>query len=109
MAKEEQNAPGFYYVVKWRRQNVTSQHFEERVIDKGTNELRIEEQPIFEAYEIYVLAKNQVGEAVSPPRMVIGYSSEDGRILFLYFLLCLVHKFNLQHSIASSADEGITT
>lgn len=79
MPKTEQNAPGFYYLVKWTQHGREgSGEFQERVVDVATNSLTIKDQPIFQAYEIYVLALNQVGEAVAPPQMKIGYSAEDG-------------------------------
>ena len=79
MILHEQNAPGFYYLVKWRRHDLASgEPYQERVVDADQNLLTIENQPIYKPYEIYVLAINEIGEAVSPPRMFIGYSAEDG-------------------------------
>ncbi|ELT96380.1 hypothetical protein CAPTEDRAFT_147499 [Capitella teleta] len=82
MPPEQQNAPGFYYLVKWRRHDtVVAPSFEERILDADQDELIISEQPIYKPYEIYVLAVNEVGEAVAPPKMTIGYSGEDGEFL----------------------------
>ena len=79
MSKEDQNAPGFYYLVKWRRHDSADvSGFEERIVEASQDSLMIENQPIYKPYEIYVLAINQMGDAVMPPMMVIGYSGEDG-------------------------------
>ena len=90
MPLEQQNAPGFYYLVKWRRQDtvtVDDPPFDERILEAGQDQLVIHEQPIYKPYEIYVLAVNEVGEAASPPKMTIGYSGEDGEVLSLPFIL----------------------
>ena len=82
MPLNEHNAPGFYYLVKWRRRESGSgkhKEFTERIVDSNVSQLTVRDQPIYKPYEIYVLALNSIGEAVSPPRMYIGYSSEDGK------------------------------
>jgi len=88
----EQNAPGFYYIVRWRRlaENSTSstaaagwgteQDVQERTIDAATNTLAISGQPVYRPYEMVVLAANEMGEAASRPRPVVGYSSEAGTL-----------------------------
>ena len=79
MSREEQNAMGFYYLVKWRRHDgPPGASYEERTVDAESNTLTVEGQSVYKPYEIYVLAINEVGEAASAPRMVIGYSGEDG-------------------------------
>jgi len=91
---EEQNAPGFYYIVRWRRiaENLTSMRMataastswgaefdlQERTIDAATDMLTIAGQPVYRSYEMVVLAANEVGEAAARPTPVIGYSSEAG-------------------------------
>ena len=81
VTREEQNAPGFYYLVKWRRHghDQPEDDFREKAIRAHINTLTCEDEPIYKEYEIYVLAINEVGEAVSPPRMVLGFSGEDGK------------------------------
>ena len=80
MSKDEHNAPGFYYLVKWRRHDlVEREDFHERIVAADQSSLTISDQPVYKPYELYVLAVNRMGEAVSPPRMVVGYSSEDGK------------------------------
>lgn len=84
MPKDEHNAPGFYYLVKWRRHDlVEQQEFFERIIAADQSSLTISDQPVYKPYELYVLAVNRMGEAVSPPKMVVSYSSEDGEIAVL--------------------------
>ena len=81
MPEEEHNAPGFYYQVRWRRHDATSgavEQYEDRAVDPSSSTLMVEGQPVYKPYEIYVLAINEIGEAVSPPKMVIGYSGENG-------------------------------
>lgn len=79
MPLEEQNAPGFYYLVRWRRRDLSSsKDYEEQTVDASTNNLTVIGQPIYKAYEIFVLAINEIGEAASKPRLVIGHSSEAG-------------------------------
>ena len=79
MTVEEHNGPGFHYVVRWRRHDLApTAKFEERPVDSQSNMVIIDGQSVYKPYEIYVLAVNDAGDAVSPPRMLIGYSSEDG-------------------------------
>jgi len=79
MSAEDHNGPGFYYVVRWRRHDLApTAKFEERPVDRESNVLVVDGQSVYKPYEIYVLAVNDAGDAVSPPRMLIGYSSEDG-------------------------------
>jgi hypothetical protein len=90
---EEHNAPGFYYVVKWRRlqprdidhhdDDYATGEFEERTIDAATDSLTITSQPVYKPYIIYVLAANEIGEAASEPVPVIGFSSEAGGSIYL--------------------------
>jgi len=89
MSAEEHNGPGFCYVVRWRRHDMApTAKFEERAVDSKSNTVTIDGQSVYKPYEIYVLAVNDAGDAVSPPRMLIGYSSEDGHYQPV-FSLCL--------------------
>ena len=79
MTEEEHNGPGFHYVVRWRRHDLApTAKFEERPVDSKSSMVIIDGQSVYKPYEIYVLSVNDAGDAVSPPRMLIGYSSEDG-------------------------------
>ena len=72
---EEQNAPGFYYIVRWRRlagDNSSSSRpgasgaeydVQERTIDAATSTLTLSGQPVYRPYEMVVLAANEMGEA----------------------------------------------
>jgi len=80
MTDEEHNGPGFHYMVRWRRHDLApTAKFEERSVASKSSMVIIDGQSVYKPYEIYVLAVNDAGDAVSPPRMVIGYSSEDGQ------------------------------
>ena len=79
MPEEEHNAPGFLYVVRWRKHEAKPEEYVDTVVEKSSSTFRIDGQPVYTPYEILVIARNQVGDAVSPPRMVIGYSGEDGK------------------------------
>jgi hypothetical protein len=101
MTVEEHHAPGFYYIVRWRRLlsdadidaallestfddhdgEDSSNEYEERTIDAATDSLTLISQPVYKAYKIIVLAANEIGEAVSRPVPVIGFSSEAGTCL----------------------------
>ena len=79
MPKSDHNAPGFYYVVKWRRRDLAiPEEFHEVIVPADRSSLIVSHQPIYKPYELYVLSVNRMGEAVLPPKMVVGYSSEDG-------------------------------
>lgn len=79
MPLEEQNAPGFHYLVRWRNHDSKSMSpYNEQTVDSSSSSLIVDVHDIYQPYEIYVLAINEVGDAVSPPKMLIGYSAEDG-------------------------------
>ena len=79
MEQIEHNAPGFHYLVRWKRYDAPeSTEFSTRTVAAETARLVLGDQPIYRPYEVYVLAVNSVGEAVTAPRAVIGYSGEDG-------------------------------
>ena len=81
----EHNAPGFYYLIKWRRSDIKHEPWEERIVDKSTHTYTVNNQPIYKPYEIHVLAINEMGEAVLKQKVEILYSSEDGKYhMFLY-------------------------
>lgn len=81
MPLEEQNAPGFYYNVTWRRHDVLpSKSSNEQTVDATSNSLIIEDQPIYKPYEITIKAINEIGPAASQSMEFIGYSSEDGEL-----------------------------
>ena len=80
MPLDQQNAEGFHYLVRWRRHDVIPMtSYDDRTVDASSNSLIIDNVPVYKPFEIYVLAINEVGEAVSPPVMSIRYSAEDGQ------------------------------
>jgi len=69
----------------------TEYDVQERTIDAQTDTLTIAGQPVYRPYEMVVLAANEMGEAASRPRPVVGYSSEAGMIRHIVSL-CPTHK-----------------
>jgi len=63
----------------------TEYDVQERTIDAETDTLTISGQPVYRRYELVVLAANEMGEAASRPRPVVGYSSEAGTISIGHF------------------------
>lgn len=86
---EEQNAPGFYYLVKWRRYQSgpddSLSKFEERILDADVTEFVIPEQPIYKPYEISVRSVNEVGAASQSVKSVVGFSGEAGNVMITLF------------------------
>ena len=108
MTREEQNGPGFYYIVRWRQRRRRpavlqeqdnedeerterrqdwydnedhhrgDETFNEDVISSERTELIVDGQPVYAEYDIYVSAANDVGPAVASAQSVVGHSGEDG-------------------------------
>ena len=96
VSREQQNGPGFHYIVRWRRQqqqivhdqpqlapantSVTSRHdeFEERRVASNMTELLLGGLAVFSAYDVYVMSVNDIGPAVTAPHLVNAYTGEDG-------------------------------
>lgn len=79
MPLEEHNAPGFHYLVRWKRHDIADSNSEEKIVNFSSNSLLISGVSVYKPFEIYVLAYNEFGAAVAPPRMHICYSGEDGK------------------------------
>ena len=96
MPPEQQNGPGFHYIIQWSRQVFLhdldtmptdlelSIHGESSVqthtvYGPGVGQFSVQNQPTFQPYNISVQAANDEGFAVSPYQKVIGYSAEDGK------------------------------
>lgn len=78
MPKIEQNAPGFFYKVHWKRDDIPNAKWNiEEIKDWEKNELVIEDQPTFKPYRIKVEAHNEKGSAHVAATEFIGYSGED--------------------------------
>ena len=96
VSREEQNGPGFHYVVRWRDHerrtthgrrdttqgngSVSGRHseFEERRVAANITELVLGGLPVFVPYDVYVVSVNDIGPAVTTPRLVVIYTGEDG-------------------------------
>uniref|UniRef100_A0A1W7RA45 Neuronal cell adhesion molecule n=1 Tax=Hadrurus spadix TaxID=141984 RepID=A0A1W7RA45_9SCOR len=74
----DHNAPGFFYKVFWRREDVSQARWQtEKITDWTKHQLLIENQPTFVRYRIRVEAHNQEGQANVAATEIIGYSGED--------------------------------
>ncbi|XP_035227979.1 neuroglian-like isoform X2 [Stegodyphus dumicola] len=74
----EQNAPGFFYKVFWKREDIPGALWETAEIPEWEqNSFMIPNQPTFKPYRIKVEAHNSKGQAHTAATEVIGYSGED--------------------------------
>ncbi|UYV67462.1 CHL1 [Cordylochernes scorpioides] len=76
----EQNGPGFFYKVFWKRDDIPNSNWvqpEVTITDWRQNELVIDNQPTFKPYRIKVEAHNIKGQANVQATEVVGYSGED--------------------------------
>ncbi|RWS06138.1 neuronal cell adhesion molecule-like protein [Dinothrombium tinctorium] len=77
MPQIEHNAPGFFYKVYWKRDDIPNSKYESKIItDWRKNKLVIENQPTFKPYRIKVEAHNKKGQAHTVATEVIGFSGE---------------------------------
>ncbi len=84
MDRTEHNAPGFHYLVKWRRADVAGADWETHEAASDVASHTVPGTPIYKPYQVHVLALNEVGEAVLKQKVHILYSSEDGKFCMLY-------------------------
>ncbi|XP_054715079.1 neuroglian-like [Uloborus diversus] len=74
----EQNAPGFFYKVFWKREDVPQAQWQiTEIPDWEQNSFIIPNQPTFKPYRIKVEAHNSKGQAHTAATEIIGYSGED--------------------------------
>ena len=74
----EQNAPGFFYSVFWKRNDILDAEWQHRNIpDWQTHRLLIENLPKLRPFKIKVEAHNSLGKAIVEAQEVIGFSDED--------------------------------
>ena len=79
MLPAEHHGDGFQYVVTYRRRASPTSPTQSVVIrDWRQSAYIVDDQLMYDEYDISVLAQNDVGDAPSPTRM-IGYSGEDGQ------------------------------
>ena len=78
----EQNAPGFYYVVAYKRhdQNNLTEWVTTAVLDPKIDYYVVPNQPTFQPYELYVKAANSIGESYATAKTITGYSGEDRKL-----------------------------
>lgn len=78
MPRIEQNGPGFFYKVFWKREDLPGAQWETVVIsDWQQNEYVVHNQPTFTQYRLKVETHNKVGQAYVSATEVLGYSGED--------------------------------
>jgi len=102
VSREQQNGPGFHYVIHWRRQQNQrtfkqyeqsndsvsrggQNEFEERRAAANTTELILGGLPVFCAYDVYVVSVNDIGQAVTAPQLVTAFTGEDGLYTHLHY------------------------
>lgn len=74
----EHNAPGFFYKVLWKRDDVPDAPWNSRVVEDWRQHSHVEYgQPTFKPYRIKVEAHNSRGQAHTAATEVLGYSGED--------------------------------
>ena len=75
----EQNAPGFFYKIYWKREDIPGASWQiAENPEWEKNSFIIPNQPTFKPYRIKVEAHNVKGQAHTAATEVIGYSGEDG-------------------------------
>ncbi|XP_077545441.1 neuroglian-like isoform X1 [Haemaphysalis longicornis] len=78
MSPFEHNAPGFFYKVLWKRDDIPGVMWDSRNIeDWRQDHYVVDDQPTFKRYRIKVEAHNRRGQANTAAREVEGYSGED--------------------------------
>lgn len=81
MEKELWNAPGLYYIVRYRPEKPDTGSegwFERRIEDPFLDHTEIRDLPTFTRFKVQVKAFNGVGESLKEPLTILGYSGEDG-------------------------------
>lgn len=79
MPEVEHNAPGFGYQILWKRDKPGYDWNFEIITDYTKNELVINRQPTYQRYKINVIAFNNKGKSIKPPKQIVGYSGADGK------------------------------
>lgn len=78
MDRKQHNAPGFFYKVYWKREDIPSAEYNTHDIkDWKESKYVIMNQPTFVPYRIKVEAHNSLGQSSMAPDEVIGYSGQD--------------------------------
>lgn len=79
MDRKFHNAPGFFYKVYWRREDLAdSAEYQTHIIsDWKESKYVVGNQPTYVPYRIKVEAHNSLGQSTMAPDEVIGYSGQD--------------------------------
>jgi len=78
MDRRHHNAPGFFYKVYWRRDDIPNSEYTTHIInDWKESKFVVTNQPTFVPYKIKVEAHNSLGQSSMAPDEVIGYSGQD--------------------------------
>lgn len=76
MPPSEQNGPGFYYRVYWKRNIPDAEWNTTNVTDWKQDHYIVEDQPTYTEYRVKVEAANEIGPSNQPAPEVVGYSGE---------------------------------
>ena len=86
MPRNEHNGEGFHYLITYRRNVSGAEEVKHRENDWRREELVVDGQETFRAYEISVQAVNKEGHApIDNSEKRIGFSGQDGERLFIFF------------------------
>lgn len=77
MPEIDHNAPGFHYLIEYRRDLPNVQFTSVNIDEWTTSRFVVENQESFKQYRIKVAAVNDEGKANVSPKEVIGYSGEN--------------------------------
>lgn len=82
MPQIDHNGPRFMYRVYYKRDIPGEDWIVQDINDWRKDSLLVDNQPTYQRYKIKVSAINEKGESQVPAKEVIGYSGEDGKLLF---------------------------
>lgn len=78
MDRKHHNAPGFFYKVYWRREDIPDAEYNtQNINDWKESKFVVTNQPTYVPYRIKVEAHNSLGQSYMAPDEVIGYSGQD--------------------------------
>lgn len=78
MTPNEHHAPGFFYKVYWKRQDLENEPWSQKTISNWQQtQLQIDNTPTFKPYRIKIEAHNSRGQALLQATEQIGWSGES--------------------------------
>ena len=88
MPEIEQNGPNFKYIVTYKRRDIDDAEEESYTVERSAQFHYVvpERFPTYVPFDITVKAKNSVGDARQAPKTVIGWSGEDGKLMYCFGL-----------------------